>query len=183
MICKKCNTDNIIKAGYCKNCGTAFTQEERDAAFSATIYGKIDKVKDVWDKVTSIANLSVITDHIIVKYGLLVGIILVGLFTGRSHGDAMTILQGNDYSVQYNTELQEYYVLTQQDSVVLNLYLPKQAESIDIRRNTLDGGFISQEIVSADSEIVIPRDDSTVCTITAQYSGSSEEMVLYVVGQ
>ena len=46
MLCKKCNTENLLKADYCQSCGNIFTQEEKDAAYEKTIFGKYEKVEE-----------------------------------------------------------------------------------------------------------------------------------------
>ena len=48
MICKNCNTENIIKAKFCQHCGSAFTDEQREEAYDRTIFGMIDKLEGLY---------------------------------------------------------------------------------------------------------------------------------------
>ena len=45
MFCKKCNTENLMKAEYCQACGNQFTPEEKNAAYEKTIFGKFEKLE------------------------------------------------------------------------------------------------------------------------------------------
>ena len=45
MICKNCQTKNIKKAQFCRHCGEAFTDEQRQEAYDRTIFGKIEKLE------------------------------------------------------------------------------------------------------------------------------------------
>jgi len=181
MLCKKCNTENIIKAEYCKHCGAPFTQEERDTAYGQTVYGKIDKISNGWNKITSVANLSFITDSAVFKYGLLVLIIVYGLLAGRPGGNKMTVLDGDNYSIQQNKTNGEYYILTETDPVTLNLYLPQQADSLNIKRMDEDGFVLSDFWFSPEDSIILSASTENYYCISADYADSSETIKVYVV--
>lgn len=155
MICKKCNTNNITKAKYCNNCGNAFTDEERKAAYNATVYGKVDMVIAGWKKFKSVTNLSIITGNKYVKYGTLVVIIVYGLLAGRAHGNNMTILDSNEYDVQYNESAQEYYVISNNDNVTLDLYLPQKANNIYLEEYWSNGNYCDDRMYSPEDAIEI----------------------------
>ena len=67
MKCKNCNTDNLLKANYCKHCGTAFTQQEKDDARKASVVGRLEQAEELKgkaDKISDILSMKFITDNI-----------------------------------------------------------------------------------------------------------------------
>ena len=72
MICKKCKTENRIKANYCSHCGHPFTDAERNDAYAKTIYGRFEKLEDLWKTV----SLDKITGSAIVKVLSLVAVLV-----------------------------------------------------------------------------------------------------------
>ena len=66
MKCTNCNTENLRKANYCKNCGQAFTQQEKDEARRRSVVGRLEKAEEVKgkaDKLKDILSLNFITDN------------------------------------------------------------------------------------------------------------------------
>ena len=59
MKCRNCGKENLLKAHYCHNCGHPFSDEERQAAYDSTIWGKLDKLKKMKEFIT----LEAITSH------------------------------------------------------------------------------------------------------------------------
>ena len=90
MICKNCNSENLLKADYCRSCGSPFTQEEKEAARSKTLVGVLEKaedLKDKADKISDILSLKFITDNVFVRLALLVlPFIFTMLTTGGAKG-------------------------------------------------------------------------------------------------
>ena len=50
MKCTNCNTENLRKANYCRNCGKAFTQQEKGEAHKRSVVGKLEKQKKQKEK-------------------------------------------------------------------------------------------------------------------------------------
>ena len=53
---------------------------------------------------------------------------------GRPHGNAMTVLQNDAYSVAQNSQTGEYYLLTDQEQVQVDLYFPQRTETLTVTR-------------------------------------------------
>lgn len=176
MICKNCKTKNITKAQYCRNCGCAFTDEQRQAAYDRTIYGKIDKL----EKWKGYLTLEVITGHPVFKTVVLVAILLWGIFLGRSNGNQMLILESESYRVQQNVTTGEYYVLTQQDSVSLALYLPRKAETVQLQAIVKDA-VVQEQNFTAEEQPSLECGAAEYYYITADYGDSTERITVYVV--
>ena len=137
MKCTNCNTENLRKANYCKNCGQAFTQREKDAAHSQSVVGKLEKVEEVKgkaDKVKDILSLSFITDNVWVRLALIVIPFVFSLVVGggAKGGDTMKIRDNGQYDVYYNTTTQEYFVEIDSGSVNLSLYVPNGTQQINV---------------------------------------------------
>ena len=175
MICKECQAKNITKAQFCQHCGSAFTDEDRQNAYDRTIFGMIDKLEE-WK---GYATLEFITGHPVFKTAVLVLILLWGLWLGRSNGNAMTILEGDTYRVQQNTDNGDYYILTEENQVPLNLYLPRQADlTLQVwNADTME----SQYTFAVEDEILLEVDTSMFFIIEADYGQQYQQIKLYVL--
>ena len=178
MICKNCQTNNITKAQFCRNCGEAFTDEQRQEAYDRTIYGKIEKI----EKWKGYITLDFITGHPIFKTVVLVAILVWGLFLGRTHGDQMLILESDAYQVQQLVSTGDYYVLTEYDSVSVSLYLPRQAESLQLQA-IIDGQVTMEQTFSSEEQPSLKCGAAEYYYITADYGDGTERITVYVTKQ
>ena len=114
MKCKNCNTDNLLKANYCKHCGTAFTQQEKDDARKASVVGRLEQAEELKgkaDRISDILSMKFITDNIFVRIALIVAPFILSLtLGGGSGGNTLKIRDSGQYDVHYNTTTQEYFV-------------------------------------------------------------------------
>jgi hypothetical protein len=170
MICNACGHNNITKANYCENCGAAFTDEQRQKAYDKTVYGKIEKL----EKIKGYLTIEAITSHPVFRIAVLVVILVVGLLVGRPHGNAMTILKNDAYSVAQNSQTGEYYLLTDREQVQVDLYFPKKTEQLTVTRgdqtDTLD--------LTANQAPVLTADAQSAYTLTAD---TGESITVYVI--
>ncbi len=170
MICKQCQHKNILSAQYCELCGAPFTEEQRQAAYDATVYGKINKL----EKLKSTVMLEKITSHPIFRIAVLAVILVVGLLLGRPHGNEMTVLAGDGYSVSQHTETGDLYLLTAQDEVGVELYLPKRAKTLTL--TSPDG---ETKDVDTRKGITLPVAEEAY-TFTADYGSGEETLTVFV---
>lgn len=176
MICKKCQTKNITKAQYCRHCGSTFTEEERQKAYDRTVFGVIDKL----EKWKGYITLEFITGSPIFKTVVLLAILVWGFFLGRTNGDRMLILESDAYRVQQNVNSGEYYVLTEQDSVSLDLYLPRQAEAVQLQA-FIDGTVVLEQSFTGEEQPRLDCGAAEYYHICADYGDSTERITVYVV--
>ena len=128
MKCKNCKTENILKADYCKACGSPFTQEEKDKAYNRTLFGIIDKIGDLKSYIT----LDFITGNRWFKIVSLIGLILYSFLVLKINGNQLRILDSRDYDIEYNKTTKEYYLITDEKQIGLELYIPEKAENIQV---------------------------------------------------
>lgn len=176
MICKNCQTKNINKAQFCRNCGSAFTDEQRQEAYDRTVFGKLDKL----EKWKGYVTLDAITGHPIFKTVVLVAILIWGLFLGRTNGNQMLILESESYRVQQHATTGDYYVLTDQDSVYVSLYLPRQAETVRLQA-VVDGQVIQTQSFASEEQPQLERGAADYYFITADYGDGTERITVYLV--
>lgn len=176
MICKNCQSKNITKAQYCRHCGTAFTDDQRQEAYDRTIFGVIDKLEE-WK---GYATLEFITGNPIFKTVVLVAILIWGLFLGRTNGDRMLIMDSDAYQVQQNVATGEYYVLTEQDSVSVALYLPRQAEEVQLQA-VVNDEIVQEQSFTVEEQPSLKSGAAEYYYITANYGDSTERITVYVV--
>lgn len=176
MICNECQTKNITKAQFCSHCGNAFTDVERQQAYDKTIFGILDKLEE-WK---GYATLEFITGHPIFKTAVLVLILLWGLWLGRTNGNDMIILEGDTYRVQQNTENGDFYILTEDNQIPLNLYLPQQAQALQLQMVENDA-VIYETSFTVEDEIHLDSTDQAHYLITANYGSYSEQITIYVI--
>ena len=80
MICPNCSGKNNPSANFCRYCGYAFSEEERQASYNETVYGKIDKAR----KAADIVTLKVITDSIWFRILSIAVILALGIWLRMS---------------------------------------------------------------------------------------------------
>ena len=128
MKCTNCNTENLRKANYCKNCGQAFTQQEKDEARRRSVVGKLEKAEEVKgkaDKLKDILSLSFITDNVYVKIALIILPLVISLlFGGGPKSNDVTILNSDGYDIYYNTDTDEYFLDLSGESAQLKVSVP-----------------------------------------------------------
>lgn len=173
MKCSKCNTKNIIKALYCKKCGNKFTKEEQEKAYSKTIFGKYELYKK-WKKRF---NLGFITGSNYFKAFILLVIIGFGVYYWYINGINTKILESDYYEIYYSEELDEYYLVVDDDTteVGLNLYFPNRLEDIEINHYSTDDVLIKEIDKNKDDEIVLETYNNDYYVITSKYTGDKEE--------
>jgi hypothetical protein len=176
MICNNCQKKNIIKAKFCQHCGSAFSDEERQKAYDRTIFGKIDKL----EKWKGYITLDAITGHPIFKTAVLLFILLWGIFLGRSNGNQMLIMESNSYKVQQHITTGEFYVISDRDSVMLSLYLPRQTESVKLQA-VVDGQVAQEQDFSAEEQPRLESGAAEYYYIVADYGDKTEQITVYLV--
>lgn len=178
MRCQNCQQENIRQAQYCAACGTAFSDEQREAAYADTVYGKIEKLESIKSWLT----LEAITSHPVFRVLLIVAILAVGLLLGRPHGNRMTILESDAYTVSQHRESGDYYLLTDKAEVGVSLYLPKKAETLTLKKT--DGEqVLSETTFTAEEGVALQADDTACYRIEANYGGKTESITVYVPEQ
>lgn len=181
MKCSKCGSENITKAAYCKYCGKAFTDRQQKEAYDKTIFGKLDKIENLWNNLTGLVNLSVITENRVFRIIVLVAIFLFGILFGNRYGNTMTILDGPHYTVQHNPEKAEFYVLTEKNSANLKLYLPQKTETLVVEGIDQNGVLCMSSLYNTNTEIVLNCSDEIYYTITSNGENFSQQIKLYVL--
>lgn len=176
MKCRKCGAENPIKADYCRSCGEKFSEEEQKQAYSSTIYGKIDRFLELKSWVT----LSKFTDHFIVRALIVMGLAFLVLLNVRTNGKNLSIRENADYEIAYNSQLEEYYVLTELPEVNLSVYVPQKTSSLilEVYRGT---ELLESRSVDPSEDIVVQKNAEWHYKVNASYeNGSAESMTFFV---
>ena len=176
MNCHTCGLeDKYVQSNFCEGCGKAFSDEERKEAYGRTVYGKIDKLLEAKEWIT----LSKITGNIFVRIAILLVLAAVVIVNVTVNGSKLAIQNGDDYSLAYNKQTDEYYVLTEKESVQLSLYLPKKAASC-ILESYVDGS-LKESLELTENGAVVPCTENGYFLLKANYeSGESEELLFFV---
>ncbi len=176
MKCSKCGKDNIVKAQFCNSCGNEFSQKEREDAYNKTIYGKIEKL----EKLKAIVTLDFITSNPIFRVALLVIILVCGIIVGRPHGNKLTILESENYSVSQNTQNNDFYVLTDKEEISLGLYIPKEYEFLFlIKCNETE--YVEKTNIKENDAVVVESSTQYHYIVEANYKKTTETIKVYVI--
>ncbi|MBE6866191.1 MAG: zinc ribbon domain-containing protein [Ruminococcaceae bacterium] len=186
MKCTNCNTENLRKANYCKNCGQAFTQREKDAAHKQSVVGKLEKAEEIKgkaDKVKDILSLSFITDNVWVRLALIVLPFVFSLVigSGAKGGDTMKIRDNGQYDVYYNTTTQEYFVEIDSGSVNLSLYVPKGTQQINVYFRETTGYEYQSGSYSLEDAITVNENTNGYYTIEAVMENGTQTIRMYTI--
>ena len=176
MKCAECGKENLVTAKYCSSCGNEFSEKERQAAWDETVWGKLEKLKEAKEWLT----LEKITGNKIFRIALLVLIVLWGVMSGGNRGNRMLILESSEYTVRYNSELDEYYVFTDRNEVDLDLYLPGKPQGITVTSSTLEGAPLDRKDYEIGDKITLSRSDEVLYHIEGVYEKSEKDIDLIV---
>ncbi len=177
MKCIKCRTKNITKAKYCKKCAYEFSKEEQKAARKKTLIGKIEWLEKAYE----VCTLKVITDHIIFKVISILIIMGVGMYIWINHGIDLRLLNSKDYSIQYNINEEEYYLMTDNDKVLLNLYIPNRTEEITIVHYDEEDNIIEEKKYKPKEEIILETKEKEYYVLNVEYLYDNEDSFKFYV--
>ncbi len=174
LLCPECGGENLLEAKYCFSCGRQFTEKEQQAAYNHTIYGKIEKVGTI----KSIADGSIITGNIWFRIAVLVIIAAVGVWGLYKNGSNFRIAESDSYEVQYNTEEKEYYLFTDQDSINVSLYVPKNTEQLELTAvNAVTDEVLETKTYSIEQAIALYPDSEVKYLV----SNGKRELTFYAL--
>lgn len=180
MKCKKCKSDNNYSYNYCKKCGNKFTKKEQNKAKRWTLVWFLEKK----DKIKSLWKFSFITDHILFKIATVLIFLGIGIYSFFTNGINLKILGSDNYKIQYNTKLEEYYLLVNSDNTKLNLYVPEKTNKIIVKH--LDNGdkIIDENSYNKGDEITLENNSSNdYYTIKAEYSNKKSDTLKVFIYQ
>lgn len=120
MNCEKCESPLAYGTRYCNTCGEKVPKGAYDAEYNDTVWATIDKVKDKYDSLT----LKKITGNIVFKIVVLVAVLVYFFFTMYGHLSGIRLKENSDYSISYNTKLDEYYISPTGAKANLEMYAP-----------------------------------------------------------
>ncbi len=184
MKCRTCGYDNLLKANYCRSCGSAFTAEEKEAAKKASLGGKMEKTEKVVKRVITVKDiltLSFLTDNVIVRTVLILIPLVVAVVTGQMTPGGLTILESEEYVIHCDTETQEYYVDTDVQVVNLQLYVPKDTEGVEVIYYGNDGTQVYCNTYSLSDSISVNAVTQGYYVITAQIPSENQSITMYTV--
>lgn len=174
MKCSQCGYDNPTTAHYCHMCGQMFSVQQRQEAYDQTIFGRLDKLEEMKGWI----DLSNITGNIFFRLVVIAVVAMMAFYNVTRNGTHLSIAESSQYTLTRNGN--EFYVTTDQDTVDLITYLPKEAEMITVQK--IENGIpqqVSQH--SMDEQIRVEKTDTGYYTIRADYTDdNSEQMTVFV---
>jgi len=178
MRCIKCGIKNITSANYCKRCANKFTKKEQKKSRQKTIVGKIELIENVYNTCT----LKIITDHIIFKICSLLIVLGIGIYFWVNNGLDLKLLNGDNYDIQYNIKEDEYYFMTSNTKVFLNLYVPNRTEEIVVKHYDKSNEIIEEKKYKPTEEIVLETKENEYYILNANYlHNDSDSFKFYVL--
>ena len=176
MRCEKCWNENIASANYCRFCGAPFTEEAQKKAYDKTVFGVLDRIENL----KSWMDLSKFTGNRIVRIVFLLILAALVVFNISRNGSHLAIQKSEEYTVTYNQAANEYYVLTEQDEIGLNTYLPKETDAVTVSC-FVDGVERYSVENEPDAEIRLAKIDDGYYVLRADYTdGKSEALTFFV---
>ena len=151
MKCIKCRENNINQANYCKNCGYHFSEAEQKAAKKWTLVWYLE----AFDKLKSLKNFSFITDSNIFKIISVIFVLAIGIYSWVSNGIDLRLLENDNYSIQYNTKLSEYYLLVEEDTTYLDLFVPNRTDELKVKHLDKNDELIDEKVYDEKEKIVL----------------------------
>ena len=175
MKCIKCKTNNITKANYCKNCAYNFSEKEQKIARRKTLIGKLEWIEDIYE----VCSLKVITNHILFKVFSIVLILSFGVYLWLSNGLSLKLLNNDNYKIQYNKSQDEYYVISTQNKIPIDLYVPERYEKIIIKHFDENNNMIESHDFLKTDIITLESNDNGYYILEAVYKEKSEQLKIF----
>lgn len=173
MKCNNCKTENIMKADYCKACGHQFTEKEKKKAYNRTVFGIIDNVLNLKSYIT----FDFITGNRWFKVASLLFLILYSVLVLKLNGSQIRILDSRDYDVEYNKTTKEYFLVTDEKQIGLNLYVPEKTDKVNLITVDSNDKLINEKEYSIDENIMLLYNDKEHYIIQS----GRQELELYVI--
>ncbi len=178
MLCKKCNTENLLKADYCQACGNKFTQEEKDDAYGKTIFGKFEKLEEY---ISYLKPVELIKGNKFFRIGVLVVIVLYSLFVLKTNGNNLRIEESSNYEVLMNKDTQAYFLVSETASVNVDLHIPRKAESLTVYNVDNNGEILYSENYALESGLSLAVSEDYHYVIQANFEKDVQSIEVYVV--
>ena len=180
MFCKKCNTENLMKAEYCQACGNQFTPEEKNAAYEKTIFGKFEKLEKY---ISYLFPVEVIKGNKFFRLAVLIVIILYSVFMAGASGKYIRIEESDSYEVLYNEAENAYYLVSETDYVNAQLFIPKKATGLTVHTVDENSIAVMSQIYNLDDSITLSIDDDMHYIIQADFEKESQSIEVYVIAE
>ena len=165
MQCRTCGTRNVYYARFCKACDAPFTQEERDGGYKATIWGKLEALEDWKDTLT----LNKFFSSWPVRILTLLLIVAIGLFLRGREGNALRLLESDQYRIEANDSAGEYYLYTEEDEIGLRFRFPHEVSSLQLVSFDREGSAVLRQTFSPEEEVCIRVESADWFRIEAEY--------------
>lgn len=177
MKCIKCTEENINKANYCKKCAYKFSKKEQEIARKHTFVGKLELI----EKIYNVCKLKIITDHILFKIFSILFVLGVGIYIWINDGINLKLLNSKNYEIHYNTNEEEFYLISEKDKIPLNLYIPNRVENIEIKHYSKDGEMLEKNKYDKDDDIVLEAHSEDYYVLKVNYLHNTvEKLKIYV---
>ena len=175
MKCAACQTENNYNANFCKACGTAFTQAQKDEACSKTWIGKLNQIEDT----ISWLKLEKITGNPVFRALVLVVLIGMCIFNLLFKGNMSIILPSEDYQVTYIKNEKSYTLTTDLDVINLQLNLKQNVQLIVIS-TMLNNEVLDEKSYTLDDLISLEKAEDIYYIINIIYENKVDSATLYI---
>ena len=177
MKCIKCTEKNINKANYCKKCAYKFSKKEQEIARQHTSVGKLELI----EKIYNVCKLKIITDHILFKIFSILFVLGVGIYVLIQDGIDLKLLNSKNYEIQYNTKQDEFYLISDEEKVPLNPYVPNRVENIEISHYSKEDELVEKIEYNKKDKIVLEAHTEDYYILNVNYlHASNEKIKIYV---
>lgn len=180
MKCGKCKSVNVHNANYCKKCAYHFTKADQETAEKKTFVGFLKKV----EKIKSYIDLSFITDELWFRIVSIVIVLGVGIYSFVTCGINLMIEESDEYTAQYNDELNEHYLYATDSKTELNLYVPDRAKKLIVKHyDSKDKMINEKDYKTTDSITLDSSSDGDYYIVEAEYNKSNYDRVKLFIFQ
>ena len=151
MTCPNCSKDNILSANFCRYCGYAFSDEELEAAYNESFYGKFDKAKRASDIVTG----QIITDTLWFRILSIAVVLALGIWFRMSGVHGLRLESSDDYEIRYLEETDTYYLIAEEEEIPLQLLVPYGTKTLKVKELDEDDEKISSKTYDPEEGVTL----------------------------
>lgn len=166
MKCIKCRTVNVHNANYCKKCAYHFSEDEQKAAEKLTFVGFLKGI----EKIKKYVTFDFITGKIWFKFVSIILVLGVGVYFAVTNGFYLKIEESENYTGNYNSELNEHYLYSEDEETELNLYIPDRAQKLIVKHYDKNDKLLFEEKYKVTDNIVLDSNsDEDYYILEAEY--------------
>ena len=139
--------------------------------------------KEKIEKIKAMVTLEKITGNTIFRIFSLLVVLGVGIYFLLTMGIDTKLLNSKEYEIYYNNEVDEYYLLVDDNysSVDLSLYRPNRVDKMTLYHYDINNHLIEEKVLKKEEKVSLNTYKDDYYVIKSKYSNQKEQSLKILV--